>query len=287
MQLLSLDEAMAGHPRYYRVTVLSQWIMVFVFGAIVGWLCWLTLWRTADARLAKVLLLWMIFWLGLFWFLMLNDLRKALKASAWLAATDDSGLFIRWRSYQNLGWGLSGRQVVFLSWREIRRARRVDATMITPEGQSGRRRSQTTHSVEFDVAPRVELDELRGILAAERDGRPDGVKQKTKWGHFPVTVEGESTIRVEWRARPSLHHFMEEMAAWVEVGESASSTTDVSSPDVTDQTLGTLARQGSVMGLIAALRHRDGLSLVEAKERAERMIAEAGDGGEGTAERNS
>jgi hypothetical protein len=275
MQLLTLDEAMARNPRYYRVTVLAQWSLTVVFGGIVGWICWLALQAGAKGALFRGMMIWMALWLGLFWWLMLNDLRKALKPTAWLAATDDSGLFIKWRSYQNLRWGLGGRQVLFLPWREIRRAHRVDQTVITSPRRSGGRRYATKQFVELEVAPRVDLTELRTILANERDGRPDGVKQNTKWGHFPVSVEGDSTIRVEWRARPNLKHFIEEAAVWVEIDAPEEGTIDASSPTVSDDDLRELARQGELMSLMAALRRRDGLSLEEAKERAESMMADA------------
>jgi len=192
-----------------------------------------------------------------------------------LAATDDSGLFITWRSYLNLRWGLGGRQVLLLPWREIRWAHRVDQTLITSPHRSGSRRYERKQFVEFHVAPRVDLTELRTILANERDGRPDGVKQHTKWEHFPVSVEGDSTIRVEWRTQPGLQHFFEEAAVWVEIDAPEEGTIDASSPTVTDGELQDLARQGEVMPLIGALQRRDDLSLTEAKERADAMIAEA------------
>lgn len=120
MKLLTLDEAMAAHPRCYRVSVMSQWIIAVVLGQIIGWLCWL----------------------GLFWALIVNDLRKALKPTAWVAATADDGVFIKWRSYQNLGWDVDDAQVLFLPWREIRRIRRHDRTWITPSGDRSRRRDR-------------------------------------------------------------------------------------------------------------------------------------------------
>lgn len=54
---------------------------------------------------------------------------------------------------------------------------------------------------------------------------------------------------------------------------SSKGTVDATAPDVGDSALEELARRGDLMGLIRALRVRDDLSLVEAKERAQAMIA--------------
>jgi len=56
-------------------------------------------------------------------------------------------------------------------------------------------------SVVFDVVRSASLEELRGILAAERWGRPHGLRLTSIWRHFPVSVKGESTIHVAWRAK--------------------------------------------------------------------------------------
>lgn len=272
MKLLTVDDATAGHPRMYRVSVTAQWIIVPVLGGIVGWLGWLVVLGTPGWQWSDMLLGWCAAWLALFGALMANDLRKALKSTAWLAATDDGGLYIKLRSYQNIGWGSGGLQVLFLPWREIRCARLLDRTWVTPSSRTRSRRERQRY-VEFDVSPRLDLAELRTILANDRDGRPDGIKRKARWGHFPVSVERERTIRVEWRARPSIKHFMAEVAAWVNIDTPEKGIVNATATDVGDSALEELARRGDLMGLIRALRVRDDLSLVEAKERAQAMIA--------------
>jgi hypothetical protein len=188
-------------------------------------------------------------------------------------ALQGDGLLIKWRSYQNIGWGTEGPQVAFLPWREVLLARRLDKTWIT-RGNEGDPREERRRYVEFELGRGVALDELRGILANEREGRPGGLKMKTRWGHFPVSVEGDRTIRVEWRARVSIGRFMEDLRSWVAVDEPARATNDSSRTTVDDATLGELARRGEVLPLITAIRRREDLSLTEAKQRAEAMIAD-------------
>lgn len=273
MKLLTLDEATAGHPRVYRVSVLSQWLSVLILGGINVALLWFGWSGRAGWDLMDYLIAWTLFWLGLFWSLMVNDLRKALSPAGWLAALDGDGLFIKWRSYQNIGWGTDGPQVAFIPWREIRQARRLDKSWITHDAE-GHQRHEKRRYVELEVTRRVSLDELRGILANERDGRPGGSKMKTKWGHFPVSIEGESTIRVEWRARPSITRFIEDLRWSVSIDEPARATNDSTVADVTDATLQELARRGDVLELITAIRARDDVSLTEARSLAQAMIAE-------------
>ncbi len=210
---------------------------------------------------------------------MVNDLRKALSPAGWLAASDEHGLFIKWRSYQNTGWGTDGPQVVFVSWRDIRQARRLDQTWITRESQNSQKREKRRY-VELDLLRGISLAELRRILADERDRRPGGRKMKTRWGHFPVSIERHSTLRVEWRSRTSIARFIEELRSWVAIDEPARATNDSTVADVADATLQELARRGDVMALTAAIRLRDDVSLTEARILAQKMIAEGASGGE-------
>jgi hypothetical protein len=255
------------------VSVLSQWSTVIILGGINGALLWFAWSGKAGWNLMDFLVAWTVFWLGLFWLMMANDLRKARLPAGWLAASDEHGLFIKWRSYQNIGWGTDGPQVVFVSWRDIRQARRLDQTWITRESQNSQTQ-ETRRYVELDLVRGISLAELRRILADERDGRPGGVKMKTKWGHFPVSIEGESTIRVEWRSRTSIARFIEELRSWVAIDEPARATNDSTVADVADATLEELARRGDVMALTATIRLRDDVSLAEARTLAQAMMAE-------------
>lgn len=277
LRLLALREVPLAGLRVFRVALVSLTLTNLILGAVVIACVWIG-WRGGIAFTRRdgvpgFIAWWAAAWLGLFWFFFANDLRKALKPSAWLAAAGAEGVYLKWRSYQNLRWGLDDAQVVFIPYRAIAGAQLNRRTWLTPERHPGPTRSESYAYVELRLSAFVDGAELGKRLAEERAGRPGGRVTHTKWGHFPVSLEPDNVLRIEWRARPGAAAFLEFLARHgVFVAAAKKSSADlVEHPD--DAALQReLARRGDVIGLIRVLRRNPDLSLEDAKAKAEALI---------------
>ena len=230
----------------------------------------------AQGVFPAILLWWVLLWFGLFFLFYGNDWRKALRPSAWLVVAASEGVYIKYRSYRNAAWGDQDLQVVFVPYRVIATARVDKRTWLTPVSQTRKTRSEQIAYVELELVD-VDLSELVQKLADERAGKPGRSERGTKtWRHFPLSVEPENILRIEWRARPSTRAFTEELAGHgVTVTSQTKTEADlVNNPS--EEQIRELARRGQVIDLIRVLRVNGDMTLAQAKNEAERMIAEAG-----------
>lgn len=215
---------------------------------------------------------------ALFWSMAANDVRKALRATGWLAAFDAQSLFVKWRSYQNAHWGTDDVQVVQVPLASLRSARVLSRWWTTPDGRHGGGRSEPACYVELTLAADIDVAGLARHLADERAGKPCGrsVGWKGMWGDVPLSVEQDSVLRIRWRARPSAARFVAELAAHG-VATAAPERDEVDlHAEVSDAALRELARTGDLFGLVRTLRAHDrGLSLADAKDRASALIADS------------
>ncbi len=249
--------------------------------ALSVWVCWMYPHHLAAGLRVALEAVWRGHWYlltvgGLFWATAANDVRKALRATAWLTAFGPEGLFVKWRSYQNSHWGTDDVQVVRVPIEAIRSARVLNRWWVTPDGRYGGGRSEPARYVELRLAPHVDLTVLARHLTDERAGRPNGrsIGWKGMWGDVPVSVEDGSVLRIRWRAWPTAAGFVAELGArGVTIAASSTDELDLHGPP-SDAALRELARTGDVFGLVRTLRAHDrGLSLADAKARATALIA--------------
>lgn len=287
LRLLELSAVPDRPLREFRAA--APWLATTLVGVFVAFCLWVGLrggLRMGSGALPGFIAWWIVFWLGLYWLLLFGMTRKALHPDAWLVRADDDGLFIKWRSFQNVAWGADGLQVLFVPYAQIVSARRHQRRWNSPETRNGGIRMERNTFLELQLGE-VDTDALRQILANERDGKPGGRKIKTaRWGHFPLSVEPGSVLRIEWRAKPNLRAMLELLNQHgVDIAPDADTRSDLQDGASTEE-LAELARRGDLMTLIRVLRVRDDLSLEQARSRAKALIAGA-DPGSGDAPRTS
>lgn len=216
---------------------------------------------------------WIVFWLGLFWLILANLCLKSLKPSAWLVRADSQGLYIKWRSYQNVAWQTEGPQVLYVPYANIAEARRHKRRWNTPENRHGGNREVRNTFLELQLR-NTDTTELARRLADERAGHPDGKKiRQGRWGHYPVALEPNDLLRIEWRASPGIKTILALLSErGVNIASPMRSANDLTS-QAGEADLQELARQGDLMTMIRVMRANSDISLEEARTKAKAMIA--------------
>jgi len=191
LRLLELSDVPDNDIREFRAS--SPWLTMLLVGLVVGFCIWVGL--QGGIRFGKggalpgFLAWWIAFGLGLYWLLVANLCLKSLKPSAWLVRADSQGLYIKWRSYQNMAWQTKGPQVVYVPYSIIAEARRHKRRWSTPEHRHGGNMEVRNTFLELQLRD-VDTTQLSQYLAEERAGRPGGKPvRKARWQHFPVALE--------------------------------------------------------------------------------------------------
>jgi hypothetical protein len=263
LKLLGLDEVATTYRREFVPAV--HWVSLMALLVVVIGCLWLALEHTRWGW-------WGVFWLGGFWLLLMHTALKTRHADAWLVRVGDSGLYIKWRSYQNVAHGREGLQVVFVPFSRIAAARSHKKSWTTPENIAGGGREVRHRFLELRLVNPLGLDELRQYLDEERSGRLQ--RSRGVWHHYPVSIETNQVIRVEWDARPDISVLLDDLrSAGVRIESDLRTEVDLTDASTRDDELQELARRGDLMALVRVLRVRDStLDLTQAREQARAMI---------------
>jgi hypothetical protein len=206
LHLLSLAAVPAEGLQHYRVSTagpVAATVLVGVWVLACAWVAW-------SGGIGKVIISpalagWASFWIGLYWLYVANDLRKALKPEAWIAALGPDGVYVNFRSYRNIGLGEAGPQVVLLPYSLIAVARGE-----LSEAAAAHSVEAASRFVELELRD-ADTSALEQSLAEERDGRPGGVPlTRILWRESPVSFE-PGFVRIDWRARPGVAVFLFEL----------------------------------------------------------------------------
>lgn len=277
LRLLELSAVPENDIREFRAT--SPWLTMLLMGIVVGFCIWVGLRGGIgfgkDGALPGFIAWWIVFWLGLFWLVLANLFLKSLKPSAWLVRAGSQGMYIKWRSYQNVAWQAEGPQVVYVPYRNIAEARRHKRRWDTPENRHGGNREVRNTFLELQLRD-TDATELSQRLADERAGSPGGNRiRQGRWGHFPVALELDDLLRVEWRATPGITTLLELLRdRGVAIATPLSTQTDLTI-SAGEADLQELARQGDLMAMIRVMRANGDVNLEQAHVRAKAMIAES------------
>jgi hypothetical protein len=203
MELLSLQEAqLSVQDRTFKDTgVVSFVVGLTGLASVIGVFLW---YRFGDAPLA--LLIFSGGFMALFSLAFLSSFAKALKKENWLIAIDPERLLIKFRSYQNDNFPCEDPQVIKLGFSQIESAR-ITRQKLTYHGID-RRGPRTEFHTYLDLAIVCDnLAQLRERLKYERTLKPSRkigfCTVSSRAEHWPVTIKGDKTIRIEWRSPQS------------------------------------------------------------------------------------
>jgi hypothetical protein len=210
--------------------------------------------------------------------LFLELLRRFVTArfrpSNWLVRTNDSGVFIQFRSYLNYHLPADDLTVIFISYGEIRSARLIRERVTTPDPQGHGNETQFLRYVELelagDVAPLTQALVAEAGESAPSEKRWYG-KSSTLYQDHPVSMQSRSFLRIRWQASPGAKQFLEALRPYTTVADPVSISQDFAhleglGPEEQQARLRELARRGETMNAIYLARKLHGCGLTEAKD---------------------
>ena len=267
LRLLMLDEVPGDFEREFVPQI--HWVSLSVLLAAVIGCVWVALAQTPWGW-------WGVFWLGGFWLLLMHSVLKLRHADAWLVRKKGAGLYIKWRSYQNVAQGRDGLQLVFVPFARIESARSHKKNWSTPEHSNGGNREVRHHFLELRLVNGPDIEALKQCLDAERGG--PAFRSRPVWHHYPVSMEANQVLRVEWDARPGIAVVLDDLSvAGVRIDPALRTQADLTLASSAEDELQELARRGDVMALVRVLRVQDkSLNLQQARQQAKAMIERTG-----------
>ncbi len=279
MDIVHKIEATGRHTTF-KQSILAHAIALLVFsGLAVGFICWH---HFGDFPVGVAL--FACGFMGLFALFAFSLFKKALAPSNWLFILEPDRISIKFRSYLNAHFPETDPQVIQMSLREIESAR-ITKQRITQYGFSVRR--QTSYHTFLDLnLGQQDLSDLKEILKQERNMKAPltgrFVKSGTKYHHYPVSVVGDHTIRIELRSpRDRIQpHYTKAFALLSERGikihplskEIHDMTLTASDKTQVEDRILFLAQRGNVMAATKLARQAFGMNLTDAKNFVEELI---------------
>jgi hypothetical protein len=278
MDIIRKIEATEPHI-IFKQSMLPHAIALISFtGLSVGFICWH---HFGNCPLNIAL----IFggFMGLFVLYTFSILKKTLAPSNWLLTLESDRISIKFRSYLNAHFPDTDPQIVRLPLKEIESAR-ITKQRITQYGFSGRRQTAFHTFLDLNIPEQV-LSPLQEQLKHERNMEPPltgkFVKSRSKSNHYPVSVAGEHTIRIEWRSPHDQIH--PNVPRVISLLADRGIKIDPLSKEVLDMTLTSsdkrqmedrilfLAQRGDVLSATKLARQAFGMNLTDAKNFVEEL----------------
>ena len=123
-------------------------------------------------------------------------LRRARAPANWLLACDGRRVLIKFRSYLNAAFPAEIPHVLEMPLADVE-AVRATQSELRGQDSEGEALHELLLFLDVELKPGVDLSELRERLRRERQLRSG----RTTWRHYPVSVLGDRTIRIEWRSK--------------------------------------------------------------------------------------
>jgi hypothetical protein len=215
-------------------------------------------------------------------FLLRGFITARFHPSNWLVRMSDEGLFLHFRSYLNEHLPAEDPTVFFLSFGDIRSARRV-REWLTVRTMDNSSETQIHHYVELELA--IDPTPLAQALA-EECARP-AVPEKRWYGtsstlyrDYPVLMQSPPFLRLEWRVAPSAQAFLKGLRGRVEIAEPISVSQDFTGMQTLtrgeqDKRLRELDQRGQTMAAVYIARKLHAFDLTQATEYVKNLHGES------------
>lgn len=148
--------------------------------------------------------------------------------SNWLVRMNDTGLFIQLRSYLNYHLPAQDLTVVFLSYGEIRSARRVRESARVSDSQ-GKNATQVRHYIELELAG--DIQPLAKALQAELAEKAPSEKRwygssSTLYQDHPVRMLSAPFLQLRWQVVPRAAKFLDALRPYTTIADPVSVSED-------------------------------------------------------------
>jgi len=273
MRLLRLSDVETSSRD--RIFYYSRTHVLLIAFVVVGTCAWLLFraftmhWRPGYYFAAAILL---------FLLLMRRFITARFRPSNWLVRMNDSGLFIKFRSYLNYHLPAEDITVVFLSYQEIRSARLVRERAQVSD-MEGRTETQFLRYIELELAG--DTVSLAKALQTEIGERAPNEKHwygssSTLYEDHPVRMPSPPFLRLRWQVVPGPKEFLEAIRPWTTIADTLSLSQDFAhleglSRDDQQKQLRELAQRGDTVTAIYTARRLYRCSLAEARAMVEEL----------------
>lgn len=271
MRLLRLTEVetnskdrVFGHP---RMRALIVWLAVFGGDAAMFFYAYTGKWKPGYIFAPFVVL---------FLALTLRFVTARFHPSNWLVRTNQTGLYLQYRSYLNYQLPKDEPTVIFIYYGEIASARLVRERTAVPDPDGGTM-TQTNRYVELelagDVSPLVKALETEELKQASTEKRWYG-SSSTLYRDYPATMNTQPFLRIHWDVVPRAKKFLDALRPYTVITDSVLVTQDFAhleglSREEQQKRLRELARRGETIAAIYAARQLYGCGIAEAQEMVE------------------
>jgi hypothetical protein len=206
LRLLTPGELPPAGVERFRVALTGPAIAILTVGIWLAACCWV--WWMGGLEKVKIpsaLCGWAVFWIGLYWLYLINELCKAMRDDAWVAALGPDGVYVNLRSYRNLALDAPRTHVVLVPYAVIAQARGE------PHAAGEEIGDGSSRYVELKLA-KGDTDALEAKLEEEQNGPPGASPlARMLWKSSPVVI-ADRAVRIGWRANPSASVFLDRLA---------------------------------------------------------------------------
>jgi len=271
MRLLRLsDVETSSRDRIFYYSRTHVLLIVFVAVGASAWLLFraFTMHWKPGYYFAPVILLFLC--------LMQRLITARFRPSNWLVRMNDSGLFIKFRSYLNYHLPAEDLTVVFVSYQEIRSARLIRERVEVPDAQ-GHTSTQFLRYIELELGG--DTGPLADALQTEIAERAPTEKHwygssSTLYEDHPVRMASPSFLQLRWQVVPGPRKFLEAIRPWATIADPVSMSQDFAhlqglSRDDQQKQLRELAQRGETIAAIYTARKLYRCSLAEARAMVE------------------
>lgn len=216
----------------------------------------------------------------LFLLLTLSFVTARFHPANWLVRTNETGLYVQYRSYLNYQLPADDPSVVFISYAEIASARLVHERVETPDA-TRQNTTQTQHLRYIEVELPGDTTALANALDSEQSESAPLEKHwygssATLYRDHPVTMTTPPFLRIHWNVVPRAKKFLEVLRPYTVIADPISLTEDFTrlrylNREEQQEKLRDLVRRGQTVTAVYIARKLYGCGLTEAKQMVDRL----------------